>query len=104
MYSGGRRRGRSCVSCAVDGRDASVSHRFTQLESAEVQRVDEGIPSCCAALPCWPCSASAPDGGNNRVRVVDANQVITTVAGTGTAGSAGNDGPATAAQLTPSRV
>jgi hypothetical protein len=44
------------------------------------------------------------DGGNNRVRVVDANQVITTVAGTGAAGSTGNGGPATAAQLTPARV
>ena len=39
------------------------------------------------------------DQGNNRIRKVDAKGIITTVAGTGTAGSAGDGGPATAAQL-----
>jgi sugar lactone lactonase YvrE len=39
------------------------------------------------------------DRGNNRVRKVDAAGVITTVAGTGVAGSAGDGGPAIAAQL-----
>src|ERR1700720_2665724 len=39
------------------------------------------------------------DLGNNRVRKVGPDGVITTVAGTGQAGSAGDGGPASAAQL-----
>ena len=39
------------------------------------------------------------DTGNNVVRKVSAAGVITRVAGTGTAGNCGDDGPATAAQL-----
>jgi hypothetical protein len=39
------------------------------------------------------------DTANNRVRKVTANGVITTVAGTGAAGSGGDNGPATNAQL-----
>jgi DNA-binding beta-propeller fold protein YncE len=45
------------------------------------------------------------DRGNNEVRMVSAAGVITRVAGTGTAGSGGDDGPATDAELSsPSRV
>jgi sugar lactone lactonase YvrE len=39
------------------------------------------------------------DTGNHRVRRVDASGVITTVAGNGTAGTSGDGGPATNAQL-----
>ena len=39
------------------------------------------------------------DNGNNRVRRVGTNGIITTIAGTGTAGSAGDGGLATSAQL-----
>jgi len=39
------------------------------------------------------------DNGNNMVRKVSAAGVITRVAGTGTAGNTGDDGPATGAQL-----
>ncbi|NDC40171.1 MAG: T9SS C-terminal target domain-containing protein, partial [Chitinophagia bacterium] len=40
------------------------------------------------------------DQGNNRIRRVDTNGVIRTVAGNGTSGFAGDGGPATAARLT----
>ena len=39
------------------------------------------------------------DSGNHRIRKVDTNGIITTVAGTGTAGVAGDGGPALKAQL-----
>ncbi|WP_026310958.1 serine/threonine-protein kinase [Parafrankia elaeagni] len=45
------------------------------------------------------------DYGNNRVRKVDPNGTITTIAGTGTEGYSGDNGPASAAQFTePSSV
>ncbi len=39
------------------------------------------------------------DAGNNRIRRVDVDGSIHTVAGTGEAGFSGDDGPATSAQL-----
>ncbi len=39
------------------------------------------------------------DYGNNRIRKVDTNGIITTVAGTGTSGYSGDNGPATSAKI-----
>jgi hypothetical protein len=66
----------------------------------------DGGPAAAALLN-FPVSVSArPDGSfligdndNNRVRLVAANGTISTAAGTGAAGSAGDGGPATSAQL-----
>jgi hypothetical protein len=66
----------------------------------------DGIPATSAEL--WGPRAVAVDAGGNlyigeelnqRVRRVDSGGVITTVAGTGVAGSGGDGGPATQAQL-----
>ena len=66
---------------------------------------DDG-PATDAQLDTPTGVAVTADGGfliadfaNNRVRKVSAAGVITRVAGTGTSGSAGDDGPATDAQL-----
>jgi sugar lactone lactonase YvrE len=64
----------------------------------------DGGPATSAKLS-TPSGVAVDHLGNvyitdaNRVRVVDANGVITTFAGTGTAGSAGDGGLATSAQL-----
>lgn len=39
------------------------------------------------------------DTGNHRIRKIDGNGIVTTVAGTGTAGTSGDGGPALSAQL-----
>jgi hypothetical protein len=72
----------------------------------------DGGPATAARLNQPQGVAPTADGGvliadtlNNRIRKVSANGIITTVAGTGTRGSAGDHGPATAAQLdTPTGV
>src|ERR1700722_10486306 len=44
-------------------------------------------------------STYIPDGGNNRVRIVNSGGIINTFAGNGTAGFSGDLGQATAAEL-----
>jgi hypothetical protein len=66
----------------------------------------DGIPATQAQLSSVEGAAARPNGDlvladtyNNRIRVVGRDGIITTVAGTGTIGSAGDGGPATEAQL-----
>jgi len=66
----------------------------------------DGGPATSASLnkPYGLCLDSAgnlyfADSANQRIRKVDPNGIITTVAGIGTAGSAGDGGPATKAQI-----
>ncbi len=75
----------------------------------------DGGPATSARIPVGPFSVAVDDPGNlfiadtyvgtdssqsgNRVRKVSATGIITTVAGNGTGGSSGDDGPATGAQL-----
>ena len=54
-------------------------------------------PSDVAIMP--DGSLLVADANNNRIRRIGTDGIITTVAGTGTPGSAGDNGPATAAQL-----
>ncbi len=66
----------------------------------------DGGPAAQALLS-WPKDVALDhsgnmyiaDTGNSRIRKVDANGVITTIAGTGIAGFSGDQGPAIAAQL-----
>ena len=66
----------------------------------------DGGPATLAQLY-WPTAAAfdsagnlyIADAGNNRIRKVDQQGIITTFAGSGQAGFAGDGGPATAAQL-----
>jgi len=66
----------------------------------------DGGPATAAKLNV-PSVSLGPDGGtfyiadyrNNRIRRIDPNGVISTIAGTGVEGSSGDGGPATAAQF-----
>jgi hypothetical protein len=66
----------------------------------------DGGPALDATIPAYPDIAALPDGSflitdewRGRVRRVTPGGVITTVAGTGVLGHAGDGGPATSAQL-----
>jgi hypothetical protein len=66
----------------------------------------DGSPAANAEL-FWPAGVAVDasgnlfiaDGGNNRIREVGTNGIITTVAGNGTRGYSGHGGPATNAEL-----
>jgi sugar lactone lactonase YvrE len=93
-----------------------INARVRQVESGTITTFAGTGRRCCYSLGTGPAALAqlgfpagmASDGAggvyvaeqtNNRVRHVDAGGVISTVAGTGVAGSAGDGGPATAAQL-----
>jgi sugar lactone lactonase YvrE len=65
----------------------------------------DGGPATSARI--WPCGVAVDgagnlfiaDCGNNRIRKVNADGIITTVAGTGARGFSGDGGPATSARL-----
>jgi sugar lactone lactonase YvrE len=71
----------------------------------------DGGPATSAGMSIWGIAVDRTgalfiaENGNNRVRKVDANGIITTVAGNGTAGSSGDGGSATTASVgSPSAV
>ena len=94
-----------------------ASHRVRKVDSSGVITTiagtgepgvsGDGGPATQAQLT-WPTGVAVDalgnvyvaDQGNHRVRKIDAGGVITTVAGTGEGGDAGDGGPATQAQLT----
>jgi sugar lactone lactonase YvrE len=88
-------------------RKVSASGVITTVAGNGVQGfAGDGAPASAAQLSSPKGVAVTPDGGfliadsdNNRIRKVDSNGIIITVAGNGTAGFSGDDGPATAAQL-----
>ena len=90
-----------------DGRMATADDTLTTVAGTGTNGYSgDGGPATAARLNNPRGVAALPDGGflvadslNNRIRRVSAAGVITTVAGTGTAGSGGDGGAATAAQL-----
>ncbi|NJL26928.1 MAG: hypothetical protein HC897_03105 [Thermoanaerobaculia bacterium] len=91
----------------TDGRIALITGGGTPADG-----IGDGLPGFAARLRFPSGLALTPDGelliadaGNHRVRKVGRDGVIRTVAGTGTRGFAGDDGPASAARLdTPSSL
>jgi NHL repeat len=110
-------RGRRSVSCAALGvaaafllwapaAPAATNNIFTVAGTGAAGFGGDGGPASAAALNQPIGVAATPDGGfliadngNNRVRRVSPAGTITTVAGNGVAGFAGDGGPATAAEL-----
>ena len=85
---------------------AATNNIFTVAGTGAAGYSGEGGPASAAELKAPIGVAATPDGGfliadggNNRVRRVSPAGTITTVAGTGAAGFAGDGGPASAAQL-----
>ena len=85
---------------AADGRITTVAG------TGDARFSGDGGPAHAASLNLPHAVAALPDGGfliadtyNHRVRRVDSNGTITTVAGTGTAGYSGDGGPAIRAEL-----
>jgi hypothetical protein len=66
-------------------------------DGGPARQAELSLPRGIAALPTG--ELLIPDSGNNRIRLVGLDGRIRTVAGTGVAGSAGDGGPATAAEL-----
>ena len=92
----------------IDHADRSHPHRRRRRHGAgETGAVGDGGPATAAHLNMPSDVALAPNGDlyiadmhHNRIRKVDAKtRIITTVAGNGSFGASGDDGPATKASL-----
>ena len=89
---------------AIRGATPRTAYRITTVAGSG--RIGDGGPATAAQLSSvqgvaadrWG-SLYVADTDNQRVRKISANGIITTVAGTGTAGFSGDGGPGTAAQL-----
>ena len=78
----------------------------TIAATSDLASSEDGGPARSASFDLLADAAFMSDGrivlaefAGNRVRMIDTNGTITTIAGTGTAGSRGDGGPATTAQL-----
>ena len=93
--------------CAVVRRVAAAGGTITRVAGTGTSGYSgDGGPATSAQLQ-WPWSVAVDNAGNlyiadywdNRVRKVAMNGIISTLAGTGIAGSSGDGGPAASAQL-----
>ena len=100
------------VTLTGTGGDAIIQANFIQFQIITVAgngtsdySGDNG-PAMSAGLP-WPCAVAVDSSDNlyiadslhNRIRKVDTSGIITTLAGNGTYGYSGDNGPATSAEL-----
>ena len=93
------------VTATLDG-DVEKPYVFTFAGTGEAGEVGNGGPATEAqfAFPTDPAvdgsgNLYVADSGNQRIRRIDAEGVITTIAGTGVRGFGGDGGPATEAQF-----
>ena len=93
------------VTATLDG-DVEKPYVFTFAGTGEAGEVGNGGPATEAqfAFPTDPAvdgsgNLYVADSGNHRIRRIDAEGVITTIAGTGVRGFGGDGGPATEAQF-----
>lgn len=86
---------------AVDGCDACklTAWRTTVLVGGTATATTIGLAQPTGVAFDRSGNVYAIDATNQRVRRVDANGIVTTIAGNGTAGFSGDGGPATSAQL-----
>lgn len=117
-------RGVTLVSIALDTQDqlygSTIDNRVIKIDSSGVIHVvagtgiagysGDGGPATQATFQLNRIAIDAQnrvlvaDAGNHRIRRIDTAGIVTTIAGTGTAGSTGDGGPATSAQLNTPRA
>jgi hypothetical protein len=91
---------------AAPSAEAATNNIYTVAGSGAPGSAGDGGPATQAQFTVARGMTAMPDGGyliadsnNNRIRRVSPTGIISTVAGTGTAGYTGDGGPATAAQI-----